>query len=100
MGYIYIYIQHFWDTQYTLSFLFDICLLYIYRRAAACSLWTAPKKLKILSENLRVEYVYIYIYIYIYIIGGLMGYIYIFIYPKKLQFAAYGQFVLVLSCST
>ena len=27
-------------------------------------------------------------------IGGLMGYIYI--YPKKLQFAAYGQFVLVI----
>ena len=25
-----------------------------------------------------------------------MGYIYIYIYPKKLQFAAYGQFVLVL----
>ena len=31
-----------------------------------------------------------YIYIYIYK-GGIMGYI----YPKKLQFAAYGQFVLV-----
>ena len=32
------------------------------------------------------------LYRYIYI-GGLMGYINIF--PKKLQFAAYGQFVLV-----
>ena len=36
--------------------------------------------------------------LYIYI-GGLMGYIYIYIYifPKKLQFAAYEQLVLVFS---
>ena len=33
-------------------------------------------------------------YIYVYMYVGLMGYIYI--YPKKLQFAAYGQFVLVV----
>ena len=33
-----------------------------------------------------------YVYIYIIYRGGLLEYI----YPKKLQFAAYGQFVLVL----
>ena len=49
----------------------------------------APSKIKILSQNLRVEYVYI-IYIYICIcmyciyIGRLMGY-YINVYPKKLM---------------
>ena len=38
---------------------------------------------------------------YIYI-GWLMGYIYIYIniFPKKLQFADYGQFVLVFSSSS
>ena len=42
--------------------------------------------------------IYIYTYdiymYYMYIFGGLMEYKYL--YPKKLQFAAYGQFVLVL----
>ena len=40
--------------------------------------------------NKKCIYYFCIYYIYI---GGLMGYIYI--YPKKLQFAAYGQFVLV-----
>ena len=42
--------------------------------------------------------IYIYVLIYILYIGGLIGdiYIYIYIHPKKLQFAAYGQFVLVI----
>ena len=35
------------------------------------------------------------LYRYIYI-GGLMGYI-LYIYPKKLQFSAIGQFFLVIS---
>ena len=46
-----------------------------------------------------LEYIYMYMYI-----GGLMGYMYIYrpdiytyIYTKKLQFVAYGQFVLVFS---
>ena len=65
--------------------------------------------MKMLSKNLRIEYVYLYI-------GGLMGDIYINIYvytisdgrniyiyiylSKKLQFAAYGQFVLFFKHST
>ena len=40
-----------------------------------------------------------YIYIYMYInTGGLLGYIYkYYIYPKKLQISAHGQFFLILS---
>ena len=38
--------------------------------------------------------IFLYICVYCIHIGGLMGYIYINIFPKKLQFAAYGQFVL------
>ena len=48
--------------------------------------------MKMLSINLRVEYVCIYIHEYIYV------FIYIYEwnrYLNKLQFAAYGQFVLV-----